>query len=466
MSRDEETLSEQEPGTREPVAPVRPFLVVALECERPLEGPSLHWLDGLDEVHVGRGEAREWSRQVHEGRRRLLLRIPDRRISRDHARFVRAGERWMLEDVRSKNGLRVNDEPRTRGWLEDGDLIELGHAFLLFREVALAGPALQEDVDLEGLRAPVPGYGTLSPGLVEALETLARVARTPVPVVVEGETGTGKELLARAYHALSGRKGEFVAVNCGALPDTLVQSELFGYRKGAFSGAGEDRPGLIRGAEGGTLFLDEIGELPLASQASLLRVLQEREVLPVGATRPIKVDLRLIAATNRDLERAVREGAFRADLLARLSGLRLRLPPLRERPEDLGLLLALLLRRHVPGGQALAVTPEAARALFHHDWPRNVRELEHCLALAVALSPQRLGREHLPAQLREGLAGPRMERAAGEPSTPERERDALLALLREHRGNVSRIAQALNTSRAQVHRLFKRHGLTPEGFRP
>ena len=466
MSPNDETLSDVEGESREPGTVTRAFLVVALEYERPLEGSSLHWLDALEELRIGRGDARTWSRQVHEGRRQLLLRLPDRWMSKEHARFGRAGGRWMVEDAGSKNGLLVNGEPQERSWLEDGDLIEIGHTLVLFREESFSGPPPPSETDLRGPSEPVPGFTTLSPVLAGELAKLARVARTPVPVVVEGETGTGKELLARAYHGLSGRSGAFVAVNCGALPETLVQSELFGYRKGAFSGAGEDRPGLVRSADGGTLFLDEIGELPLESQASLLRVLQEGEVLPVGATRPIKVDLRLIAATNRDLEHMVKEGTFRSDLLARLSGLRLRLPPLRERPEELGQLVALLLRRSLPAGaREPSLTPKAARALFHYDWPRNVRELEHSLALAVALSPERMDLEHLPPELQVEPAKRAPEPATPQASTQESQREELLTLLRKHRGNVSQIAEALGTSRAQVHRLFKRHGLDPQSFR-
>jgi MoxR-like ATPase len=462
----DETLSNLEGESREPAAVARPFIVVALECDHPLEGSSLHWLDELEDLRVGRGETRAWSRQVQEGRRQLLLRLPDRWMSKEHARFVRAGGRWMVEDAGSKNGLRVNGETRERSWLEDGDFIEIGHTFVLFREGVLAGPVLPVEADPREQRGPVPGFSTLNPSLTGDLAKLARVARTPVPVVVEGETGVGKELLARAYHGLSGRAGAFVAVNCGALPEALVQSELFGYRKGAFSGAVEDRPGLVRSADGGTLFLDEIGELPLESQASLLRVLQEGEVMPVGATRPLKVDLRLIAATNRDLERMVKEGTFRSDLLARLSGLRLRLPPLRERPEDLGQLVAILLRRSLPAGaREPALTPKAARALFQYDWPRNVRELEHSLALAVALSPERVDLEHLPPELQAEPPKRPPEAAAPQASTQEQQREELLTLLRKHRGNVSQIAEALGTSRAQVHRLFKRHGLDPQAFR-
>ena len=474
MCPDDETLSNHGLESQGLTARPRRLLVVALELDRPLERPTPHALEEVDEVLLGRGASRTWSRRTQEGRRQLVLQLPDRWMSREHARLMRAGEQWMLEDVNSKNGLRVNDVPRTRGWLADGDLIELGRTLLLFREVD-AGPALAPEASTGEPPPPVPGFATMTRGLTEELEKLARVARTSVPVVVEGETGTGKELLARAYHVLSEWPGAFVAVNCGALPDTLVQSELFGYRKGAFSGATEDRPGLIRSAERGTLFLDEIGELPLPSQASLLRVLQESEVLPVGGTRPLAVDLRVVAATNRDLGRMAREGTFRSDLLARLSGLRLWIPPLRERREDLGLLVAELLRRLVPpGARGPSLTPAAARALFLHDWPRNVRELEHCLALAVALSPESIDLEHLPPELRRAPsvpASPAPAPVAPRASTadPERTTDSgreeLLALLREHHGNVSRVAQALGTSRAQVHRLLKRHGLEPDSFR-
>ncbi|MFY0563005.1 sigma 54-interacting transcriptional regulator [Archangium lansingense] len=466
MPPDDETLSNQGPESQAPAARPRQFLLVVMEMEDPLAPPCLYGLEALDEVLLGRGASRVWSRQEHEGRRQLVLQLPDRWMSREHARLMRAGDQWMLEDVNSKNGLRVNDEPRTRGWLADGDLLELGHTLLLFRETASTGPAFAPDASAGEPRVPVPGFATMNPGLLQELAKLARVARTPVPVVLEGETGTGKELLARAYHALSERPGEFVAVNCGALPDTLVQSELFGYRKGAFSGASEDRLGLVRSSDRGTLFLDEIGELPLPAQASLLRVLQESEVLPVGGTRPLPVDLRVVAATNRDLGRMVREGTFRSDLLARLSGLRLWIPPLRERREDLGLLVAELLRRLVPpGARSPSFTPAAARALFRHDWPRNVRELEHGLALAVALSPERIDLEHLPAELQAEPPGRATKAEPPKTSTQDQERDELLTLLRKHRGNVSQIAEALGTSRAQVHRLFKRHGLDPQGFR-
>jgi len=469
--KDDETLSRPEetqgPRDRAP----EPYLVLALEAERPLQGSSRHFLSPFDEVRVGRGGVRECVSEVHEGKRRLTVRLTDRLVSKEHAWLIRAGDRWMLEDAGSKNGLLVNGVPGQRAWLEDGDLIEVGHTFLLFREGTATWRELPASLEAEPFRTVTPGLATLHPALEEAFAKLARVARAPVPVLLKGETGTGKEVVARAYHALSGRSGEFVAVNCGALPETLVEAELFGARKGAFSGASENRPGLVRSAQLGTLFLDELGELPLASQATLLRVLQEGEVLPLGATRPTKVDFRVIAATNRDLEAMGQAGTFRRDLLARLSGLSLQLPRLKERREDLGWLIAEFLRRNAPSGaERLSFSVEAARALLRYDWPLNIRELERGLGAAVALSAGRIGLEHLPPALRAlpedemPERPPTVSRPSGE-DRAELERAGLLKLLTQHQGNVSQVARTLGTSRAQVHRLLKRHGLALEDFR-
>src|SRR5207302_1217977 len=189
-----------------------------------------------------------------------------------------------------------------------------------------------------------------------------------------GETGTGKEVIARAIHAASRRPGAFVAVNCGALAPNLVESELFGHKKGAFSGATEDHNGLVRAADKGTLLLDEIGDLPVPTQAALLRVLQQREVLPLGTTKPMPVDLRVVAASHRDLEAEVGAGRFREDLWSRLAGYTAQLPALRDRREDLGLLVAALLARLVQT-RPIRFTSEAGLALVQYDWPRNVREL-------------------------------------------------------------------------------------------
>jgi transcriptional regulator with GAF, ATPase, and Fis domain len=307
--------------------------------------------------------------------------------------------------------------------------------------------------------------------LAADLDRLGLVARSRVTVLVRGETGTGKEVIASAIHQLSGRAGRFIAVNCGALAESLVESELFGYRKGAFSGAAEDRPGLVRSSDKGTLLLDEIGDLPLSAQAALLRVLQEEEVVAVGATHPVKVDLRVVAVTHRDLDALVAEEQFRPDLLARLSGHTLSLPPLRERREDLGLLIATLVRK-LAGDAASDVTfaPRAARALLLHRWPLNVRELEKCLSGAIVLACEGpIDLEHLPASLRDApenepattAASPRLSKQEKE----RRLRDKLIALLEEHHGNVTAVAAAMGKPRTQVQRWLRRLGIDPASFR-
>src|SRR5207237_360043 len=237
-----------------------------------------------------------------------------------------------------------SDRPRTSP-LADGARVELGRSFFVCREaLPRAEPALLEQRALKPLAR---GMATLSPAFALELERVATFARSQVPVLVSGQTGTGKELIASAIHQLSGRPGPFVAVNCGAIAPNLVESELFGYRKGAFSGALEDRPGLVRSSEHGRRRLDGFGALPLAAQAALLRVLQESEVLPVGGTRPVKVDLRVVAATHRDLGALAAQDRFRRDLLARLDGARIMLPALRERREDFGLILSALMAKTI-----------------------------------------------------------------------------------------------------------------------
>jgi len=294
-----------------------------------------------------------------------------------------------------------------------------------------------------------------------ALAALPRIARSSLPVVVVGESGTGKELVARAVHALSQRSGPFQAVNCAAIPATLLESELFGARKGAFSGAAEDRPGLVRAADRGTLLLDEVADLPPPAQAALLRFLQESEVLPVGATRPVRVDVRVVAAAQSDLRSLVAEGTFRADLFARLDAFTVRLPPLRERREDLGLLVASLLRKLAPERcEEIRISPEAALALFRHSWPLNVRELEHSLAVALTVCDgAAIELEHLPEGVRLGRTG----LAADEDA--EGFRDELLALLRRHRGNVAEVARAFGKGRMQIHRWARRYEIDLASFR-
>jgi transcriptional regulator of acetoin/glycerol metabolism len=434
------SLAEGEPKRR----PARgDYLFRVLVCDAPSAPPGRFALGGFERVRLGRGE---FALGRSEGET-LLVESPDRWMSSHHAELQRDDKRWLLEDAGSKNGTRVNGARVDRVALADGDLVELGHSFFSFREGLEPPPPPSERVPA-ALRTLLPGFET-------AVNRLIELAATTIPVVLRGESGTGKELAARALHALSGRAGELVAVNSGALPDSLIESELFGYKKGAFSGALEDRPGLVRSADRGTLFLDEIGDLPPPSQATLLRVLQESEVRPVGATRPVKVDLRVVAATHRDLERMAADGAFRADLLARLSGFVITLPPLRDRREDLGLLAAALLP------PSARLSPTAARALFDHDWPANVRELGKCLvAAAVFAGDGEIELEHLPPALRGAAAEP----AALSPDDA-RQRDALVASLREHRGNLSAVARAMGKARNQIQRWVRRYQLDPDRFK-
>jgi sigma-54-specific transcriptional regulator len=222
--------------------------------------------------------------------------------------------------------------------------------------------------------------------MAEVLHTVKKVAPSPLPVLVLGETGTGKELISRAIHRLSGRKGPCVATT-GQLPPTLAESELFGHAKGSFTGATKDKVGYFEAAAGGTFFLDEVGDLPMPVQVKLLRVIQEREVVRIGESKPRKVDTRLVAATNKDLQAEVKAGRFREDLLYRLNVITLVLPPLRERPGD----VAILARQFVTAAarsmkRTAAVTPEAEARLLAHRWPGNVRELQHVCQGLVVLS--------------------------------------------------------------------------------
>ncbi len=432
-----------------------PYLFVLFEADGPLAGGSRHLLDGVREVTLGRGAARTVERSGDH----LVLRFPDRRMSSVHAR-IELGPMAMVFDPGSKNGTFVGDRRVDQHPLRDGEILQLGHTFLLYRSALPPVPDRGPDVSSEDLSGLPPGLATLSPPWAVQTAQLAPIAASGVPVLLLGETGTGKELIVRAIHEASGRKGPLVAVNCGALPDTLVESELFGYRKGAFSGATEDRPGLVRSADRGTLFLDEIGDMLLASQVALLRVLQEGEVLAVGATKPVRVNLRVVAATHHRVRELVASGRFREDLLARLSGFVMDLPPLRSRREDLGLLVAALLPR-VAGAKArqLSFSMNAARAMLSHRWPLNVRELERALEAAAVLSPDGvIQREHLPPGV------------GGEPAPPDdtdqelgREdralRAKLLLLLEQHDGNISAVARDLGKARMQVRRWMRRFGI-------
>src|SRR6185503_15088975 len=312
------------------------------------------------------------------GRPGLVIQVPDPVMSSSHGRLVRVDAGWQFEDPASKNGA-VIDGRRTRlSRIAPGAVFQLGHTvFLLDQATFMDGTA--RDVTVDALPPPLTDLATVYPPLATSVAELERVATADVPILLLGETGTGKEVFARAVHALSGRRGALVAVNCGAIPSSLIESELFGHKKGAFSGALADRLGHLRAAHGGTLFLDEIGELSFAAQTALLRALQQHEVVPGGESQPVPVDLRIVAATHRDLPALIQQERFRDDLYSRLLGVTVTLPPLRERRCDLGILVASLLRRLDPASRA-RLTPAAARALFAYAWPRNIRELERALA--------------------------------------------------------------------------------------
>ena len=464
------TLSLDDRGTQRAKRPqTEAQLIVALECSRPCARSARYSLAGVHAVLVGRAGARRGEREESPAGRRLRVGIPDRWMSSSHALIEHSFGRWVLEDAGSKNGTLVNGELVQRAVLQSGDLIELGHTLLLFLDNVEVPSDEPCDVDLEHQPLGEPGLTTLIPQLTAQFERLRQIAPSSIPILIQGESGTGKEVVARTAHALSQRRGEFVAVNCGAIPANLVESELFGYRKGAFSGAVEDRPGLVRSADKGTLFLDEIGDLPPASQAALLRVLQQHEVTPVGGAHPVPVDIRVIAATHRDLDDMVDNEQFRRDLFARLAGYRITLPRLVDRRADLGLLIAALLGRILPGAAGHpGFETEAARCLFTHDWPLNIRELEQCLrASSVLAADKPIDLEHLPEAVRAPTEPPAASEEAPSALSAEDEerRTELIDALRANQGNISATARAMGKDRKQIQRWLKRFQIDATSYR-
>lgn len=333
------------------------------------------------------------------------------------------------------------------------------------RALRLTGPAAQAGQDGNEADAWREGIISRSAAMEEALRQARLVADSESNVLIQSESGTGKELLARALHRASRRaSGPFVAVNCSAIPESLLESELFGHSKGSFTGATQSRKGLFESADGGTLFMDEVGDMPLAFQAKLLRVLQDGEVRPVGANRTLPVDVRVVSATHRDLEQAVETGDFRADLFYRLNVVRLDLPPLRERRDDIPLLVRHFLSRvnerngrHIEG-----FAPDAMEALMAASWPGNVRQLQNVVEQAAALSTT----EIVPASLVQRAL--RADPSGVLPLAEARdrfEREYLEALLQITAGNVSSAARLAGRNRTEFYKLLKRHHLEPELFR-
>ncbi|GAB7078499.1 sigma-54-dependent transcriptional regulator [Megalodesulfovibrio paquesii] len=352
--------------------------------------------------------------------------------------------------------------------------LEKAHEYgrLLQESAVLARGALGSLEGLaEGVARPLVGE---SPAMREVQELIARAGPSEATILILGESGTGKELIAEALHAASHRAGmPLIKINCAALPEQLLESELFGYKKGAFTGAMKDKPGRFALAEGGTLFLDEIGELPLTLQAKLLRALQERVVEPLGAVKPVPVDVRVLAATNKDLNQAIAEGSFREDLYFRLNILEITAPALRDRLEDLPLLTSHLLDKLARKNRraAPAVSGLFLDALRYYPWPGNVRELENVLERALILSgAETLQPAQLPPRVLEAKESMGFRSArSGDPMTgpaaispallEEAEREAIVKALDAHGGHRERTAQALGISRRTLQYKISRFGL-------
>ncbi len=392
-------------------------------------------------------------------------------VSRVHAEIVYERSGYTLRDLNSTNGTLLDGHLIREARLESGQEIRVGDAILKFVEQDVLGYSRYR---LDGTM--IDGASRLSRSsqflggfqLDRIGGEIGRIANSSLSVLLLGESGTGKEVVARELHVQSGRPGDFCAVNCAAIPGNLLESELFGYKRGAFSGADRDKPGLIRTADRGTLLLDEIGDMPMAAQAKLLRVLQAREVFPLGATKPEPVDVRVICATHRDLRRMQAENRFREDLFARLNEYQLRLPPLRDRKEDVYLLLKAFVARH--GRPELEPNFRFMTALLHYDWPYNVRELEACAKRCVALAEAPLLEvEQLPDQVKEDMVDygswavgvhPTGDAIKGPPSEED-----LRTLLQRHQGNIAAVGRELGKARMQVHRWLKRHDISLDDYR-
>jgi DNA-binding NtrC family response regulator len=332
----------------------------------------------------------------------------------------------------------------------------------LVNENAFLRERVSTEENLDGI------IGTSS-GMQDVLRMISRLKDTRTPVLISGESGTGKELVARAIH-FRGMLAQtpFVAVDCGALVPTLMESEMFGYEKGAFTGAMKSKKGLFQAANGGSIFLDEIGELPLEMQAKLLRVLQEKEVRPVGSNDRHAVDVRVIAATNRDLESAYRTGTFRKDLYFRLNVVTVHIPPLRERRADIPMLVHHFLNRYTPT-KPLQVTAAAMKSLLQYDWPGNVRELENCIARAVTLGDQAvIDVQDLPPAIRteQPVSSEMTPQDAASLSTTalaEMERMTILRVFEQAHGDKALAGKMLGISRATLYRKLKRYNIPLRG---
>jgi len=405
-----------------------------LDSEQNQQCLGILWLTPEERFHplaadevLGRGES-------------CSLRLDGPSVSRQHARIEREGPLWLLRDLDSKNGSFINTVRREVGAITAGDTLRLGDWIGVVCWMPPAAVATQQ-----WFRELVPGMLLSAPTLAR-FEALPALAASDVPIILLGETGTGKERLARAIHDLSGRSGALQAINCSAIPEGLAEAELFGHRKGAFTGASEASPGRIVAAHGGTLLLDEILDLPAAIQSKLLRALEERAVTPVGSAQLVPVDFRVLSASQVRLDSLVQQGEFRADLYARLNGAELELPPLRQRRQEVLRLLDQAMR------PLLGVAPQfdsaCAERLCAYAWPYNVRELTQLARMLCVARKERFALGDLPQRIREGEEAPAA--APGAPPRPAERSSRRQLWLNRHAAEFGKLEQALRDCSGNV----------------
>jgi DNA-binding NtrC family response regulator len=425
---------------------------------KPAKVPAAAWVDvGTEPVVVGRNAACE-------------LVVEDGKVSAVHAELVATEHGVRLRDLGSRNGTFVGGVRVGEVFLSAAGKLRVGETELLFE------PVRPERIAV----STVPSFGPMvaqSAGMRGIFERLGKVARTDLTLLITGETGTGKELVAHAIHVTSARAQKpFVVVDCGSIPPTLAEATLFGHERGAFTGAIDKRLSPFQEADGGTIFLDELGELPLDVQPKLLRALAERRIKAVGGSAYREVDVRILAATRRDLVRAVNSGGFRSDLYFRIAQVKIELPALRQRPEDIPILVRRMLKDLGDEAAYERVTNLTLERLVRHDWPGNVRELRNAVAVAHALAGE--GEEidvaaHLGALTESPLAAP-VGGFGAAPGTfkgqkfqdakrdvlARFERDYFAALSEEAKGNVSEMARRAGMERAHVRAYLRRHGIS------
>ena len=430
-----------------------PTLIVVGSIDA-LAPPSIERLIPFeDSMFIGRRE------KTDSGEGEAFWLVRDRMISGQHASIERAGSGFELSDLGSTNGTIVDGvvaQPKVA--LRDGALIFIGGHIVVFRLISATELAAMKD-ELARPLGPVP---TANPVFATVCAKLRKLAESDSEVLLTGETGAGKEVYARAMHDASGRSGRFVAVNCAAIPRELVESELFGYVRGAHSQAASSKAGIIEEAEGGTLFLDEIGDMAPELQTKLLRFTQDRLLIPVGGTRSRQINTRILAATSRTAPPTQSGGSgLRADLAARLGAEAIRIPPLRDRIEDIAALIDYMLEDKQRRFELAAL-----QALCLYGWPGNVRELGKVVASSEALSrgAERIGTEHLPTAV---AATPRRVRASpsGRASRPPPTALELEGVMRRFNGNMLRVARELERKPALVYRWAKRFKLNADDYR-